>query len=82
MRLRLSVQRNALPPTDVLWTVSDDEASQKAFTIARLLDDVNRIIPLESDTWGLDDYVVTVGGYECLHFAQVGYVLKDEDRVW
>ncbi|KAF2808203.1 uncharacterized protein BDZ99DRAFT_464100, partial [Mytilinidion resinicola] len=81
MRLRLSVQRNTLPPTDVLWTVSDDQVSQKAFTIARLLDDVNRIVPLESDTWGLEDYVVTVGGYECLHFAQVGHVLKDEDRV-
>ncbi|KAF2180376.1 hypothetical protein K469DRAFT_278077 [Zopfia rhizophila CBS 207.26] len=80
MRLRLSVQRHKLPSTEVLWSVANDQA-QQAFTIAKLLEEVNHIIPLESDHWGLEDYVVEVGGFECLHFSPVADILKDEDRV-
>ncbi|ORY14128.1 hypothetical protein BCR34DRAFT_599334 [Clohesyomyces aquaticus] len=80
MRLRISVQRHALPPTNILWTVPDGQSPQ-AYIIARLLEDVNRIIPLEAECWGLEDYVVEVGGFECLHFSPVSQVLKDEDQV-
>jgi hypothetical protein len=55
-------------------------------TIAQLLEDVNAVIPLESqdgegDEWGLEDYVVRVGGHECLHFEFVGNVLREGDGV-
>lgn len=81
MRLRLSIQRHALPPAEVLWNVSEEQAL-KLFSIAQLLEEINHIIPLESEDWGLEDYVVEVGGFECFHFAQVAQVLKDEDRIW
>ena len=81
MRLRLSIQRHALPPAEVLWNVSKEQAL-KLFSIAQLLEEINHIIPLESEDWGLEDYVVEVGGFECFHFAQVAQVLKDEDRIW
>ena len=54
----------------------------KLFSIAQLLEEINYIIPLESQDWGLEDYVVEVAGFECFHFAQVSQVLKDEDRIW
>ncbi|OCL07729.1 hypothetical protein AOQ84DRAFT_440025 [Glonium stellatum] len=80
MRLRLSIQRHALPPVEVLWNISEEQ-SLKLFSVAQLLEEINHIIPLESQDWGLEDYVVEVGGFECLHFSQVAQVLKDEDRV-
>ena len=81
MRLRLSIQRHALPPAEVLWNVSEEQAL-KLFSIAQLLEEINHIVPLESQDWGLEDYVVEVAGFECFHFAQVSQVLKDEDRIW
>ncbi|KAF2475905.1 uncharacterized protein BDR25DRAFT_391295 [Lindgomyces ingoldianus] len=80
MRLRLSVQRHGLPPTNILWTITEEQ-STLAYTIAKLLDDINRIIPLEAEHWGLEDYVVEVAGFECLHFSPVARILKDEDQV-
>jgi hypothetical protein len=80
MRLRLSVQRHRLPLVKVLWTVPESASSQ-AYTITRLLEDVNAILPLETQHWGLDDYVVELGGFECLHFTPVSQSLKDEDQV-
>ncbi|CAI6339476.1 unnamed protein product [Periconia digitata] len=80
MRLRLSVQRNNLPTSNILWNVPDNNSPQ-AYTIARLLDDVNLVFPLESEQWGLEDYTVEVGGFECLHFAPVFQTLKDDDMV-
>ncbi|KAF2017484.1 hypothetical protein BU24DRAFT_420525 [Aaosphaeria arxii CBS 175.79] len=80
MRLRLSVQRNRLPQTQALWTVPEANKSP-AYTIARLLEDVNLIFPLEGDHWGLDDYAVEVGGFECLHFSPVAHTLRDDDIV-
>lgn len=62
-------------------------------TIAQLLEDVNEVVPLETtaDTlgesdevggqWGLEDYVVEVNGFECLHFMDVGGLLRDGDEV-
>lgn len=80
MRLRLSVQRHSLPPTSILWNVPET-SSPLAYTIARLLEDVNHIIPLEAEHWGLEDYVVEVQGFECLHFSPVSQVLKEDDLV-
>ena len=80
MRIRLSVGRHGLPLAEVLWTVQEDQSSRTA-TVARLLDQVNLILPLESEDWGLEDYVVEVGGYECLHFSQLGQVMKEDDLV-
>jgi hypothetical protein len=80
MRLRLSVQRNNLPPTNVLWNVPDTNSLQ-AYTIVRLLEDVNKVLPLEAEQWGLEDYIVEVGGFECLHFSPVAQLLKDDDHV-
>ena len=80
MRLRISVQRNNLPASNIVWTVPDTN-SQQAYTIARLLEDINRVLPLEAEQWGLEDYVVEVGGFECLHFSPVSQTLKDDDVV-
>lgn len=61
------------------------------YTIAQLLEDVNEVIPLETEPqlfddessgqWGLEDYVVEVGGSECLHFMEVEGLLRDGDEV-
>ena len=80
MRLRLTVQRNGLPAANVLWNVSETNSTQ-AYTITRLLEDVNHVIPLEAEHWGLEHYVVEVAGFECLHFSPVVQALKDDDLV-
>lgn len=78
MRLRLSIYRNELPAVNALWPVSNTELK---CTISQLLEQVNAIFPLESGTWGLESYVVTVGGYECLHYHCIGEVCRDEDEL-
>lgn len=84
LRLRLLVRRNGVPDVKLVWpcTPSDD------LTIAKLLTDVNDVIPLESTEWGLEDYTVELGdgtastaSFECLHFQLVSRTLKDEDQV-
>ncbi|KAL1612742.1 hypothetical protein SLS60_000971 [Paraconiothyrium brasiliense] len=80
MRLRLSVQRNNLPVSNILWSVPDTASSQ-AYTFARLLEDVNRILPLEAEQWGLEDYIVELDGFECLHFSPVPQTLKEDDHI-
>jgi hypothetical protein len=80
MRLRLTVQRNNLPVSNILWTVPDT-ASVQAYTFARLLEDINRILPLEAEQWGLDDYAVELGGFECLHFSPVLQTLREDDHL-
>lgn len=64
IRLQLTVRRHALPDVKLLWpcTASDDS------TIAKLLTDVNDVVPLEAEEWDLEDYSVEVNGFECLHF--------------
>ncbi|KAL4878267.1 hypothetical protein BJY04DRAFT_221209 [Aspergillus karnatakaensis] len=61
------------------------------YTVAQLLEDVNEVIPLETEPrlfedqssgqWGLEDYVVEVGGSECLHFMELEGLLRDGDDV-
>ncbi|KAL8850515.1 MAG: hypothetical protein Q9221_004563 [Calogaya cf. arnoldii] len=86
MRLRLTIHRHGLPPARVLWTVADVRPPHSAAgperTVAQLLEEVNEIIPLESEDWGLEDYAVEVGGFECLHFSGTSQVLKEDDEVW
>lgn len=76
MRLRLRIERNALPSTQAIWPVKESKS-----TIAQLLQHINEVFPLEGDEWGLEDYTVTVGGYECLHYHELGAVCRDEDEV-
>jgi hypothetical protein len=81
MRLRITVRRHGLPETPIIWNV-DLETS----TIAQLLEQVNDIIPIESSEWGFEDYAVELKGsdgvnFECLHFQQVGKVMKEDDEV-
>jgi hypothetical protein len=83
MRLRLNIQRHGLPPSLVVWTTGDSgfiKHTQNG-TISQLLEQVNDVIPLESGEWGLEDYIVEINGYECLHF-QPESVFKDDDEVW
>ncbi|KAJ5144706.1 hypothetical protein N7448_002098 [Penicillium atrosanguineum] len=61
------------------------------YTIAQLLEDVNEVVPLETEPsmfdpefggqWGLEDYVVEIAGSECLHFMEVDGLLRDGDEV-
>lgn len=62
------------------------------YTIAQLLEDVNEVVPLETEPglfdeeygggqWGLEDYVVEVAGSECLHFMEIEGLLRDGDQV-
>lgn len=86
MRLQLTIQRHALPPVRILWTTSvlgpPYSAAGTESTISQFLEQINDIIPLESREWGLEDYTVEVGGFECLHFLEIGQVLKEGDEVW
>lgn len=86
MRLQLTVQRHSIPPVKVLWTVESTRPTANAtgasFTISQFLEQVNEVIPLEADDWGLEDYAVEVRGYECLHFSELNQVLKEDDEVW
>jgi len=80
MRLRLTVLRHRLPPTDFLWSISDEQTNTGT-TISRFLTQIDEIVPLEAEHWGLEDYVVCVDNFECLHFQNVGNVLKEGDHV-
>ncbi|KAL9479532.1 hypothetical protein ACSS6W_004318 [Trichoderma asperelloides] len=82
IRLRLVIRRHGLPEIKLVWPCSCAED----VTIAKVLEQVNEVIPLESGEWGLEDYAVELedgkgGSFECLHFQQVGRILKDEDQV-
>ncbi|TQS39312.1 hypothetical protein Golomagni_00168 [Golovinomyces magnicellulatus] len=83
MRLRLSIRRNGLPETNIIWSI--DTASST--TVYQLLEQVNEVVPIESDDkWGLEDYAVEIRGekdlnYECLHFQYIANVLKEDDEV-
>ena len=87
MRLRLTVQRHGLPPVQVLWSLASAVrppllAVGNSISISQFLEQVNEVIPLESEDWGLEDYSVEVRGFECLHFAELNQVLKEDDEVW
>ncbi|KAI4245898.1 MAG: hypothetical protein LQ352_006493 [Teloschistes flavicans] len=85
MRLQLTIQRHGLPSARIIWATdlidtSAATAGSEA-TISQLLEQINDIIPLESTDWGLEDYTIEVGGFECLHFSQASRVLKEDDNV-
>jgi hypothetical protein len=80
MRICLSVFRHGLPATRVIWATTDDQLSS-GILVSRFLSDVNDIIPLESDDWGLEDYVVQLENYELLHFQNLSDVLREDDHV-
>ena len=85
MRLRLSIQRHGLPAVKLLWTAGvlrpPYAAAGSSATISQLLEQVNEVVPLEADEWGLEDYAVEVRGFECLHFSEIDQVLKEDDEV-
>ena len=76
MRLRLRIKRHGLPITQMMWDVNDEGLS-----VSWLLGDIHHAIPLVGDGWGLEDYVVELGHFECLHYDIVGRVFKDLDTV-
>ncbi|KAF5019544.1 hypothetical protein F66182_8437 [Fusarium sp. NRRL 66182] len=82
IRLRLVVRRHSVPEVKLVWpcVLSED------LTVAKLLVQVNDVIPLESRDWGLEDYAVELPdgkgeSFELLHFQPVGKVLKEDDQV-
>ncbi|PIA89030.1 hypothetical protein CB0940_07660 [Cercospora beticola] len=78
MRLRLRIERNELPPVQVLHAIPPTQQSQ---TISQFLQSINALFPLESTTWDISDYTVLVAGYEATHYTEVGQAFKDEDEV-
>ena len=65
-----------------MWAIPADPDTT-AFT---LLQQVNDVIPLESSTWGLEDYIVELEctdgtTFECLHFQPLLEVLDNNDQV-
>jgi hypothetical protein len=85
MRLRLTIHRHSLPPVQILWNTQglrpSHHASNANSTISQLLEQVNEVIPLEAEEWGLDDYVVEVGGFECVHYSILNHILRDDEEV-
>lgn len=84
MRLRLVVRRHNLPETRVLFSVSLDDDP----TISQLLEQINAVIPLESDHWGLDDYALELrtspdgAAFEALHYQHVAAILQHDEEVY
>lgn len=85
MRLRLAIHRHGLPPSYILWNSEglrpNHPASGSNATIAQFLDQINEVVPLEAEEWGLEDYIVEVQGFECVHYTVLNQILKDEDEV-
>jgi hypothetical protein len=82
LRLRLVVRRNALPEVRIIFPIQLGTEP----TIANLLEQVNEIVPLESNDWGLEDYSVELrdangNGFECLHFQPVSQTLNNDEEV-
>ncbi|TLD16488.1 uncharacterized protein PgNI_00099 [Pyricularia grisea] len=84
IRLRLVVRRHNLPETRVLFSVSLDDDP----TISQLLEQINAVIPLESDHWGLDDYALELrsgsdgAAFEALHYQHVAAILQHDEEVY
>ena len=67
----------------VLWkteALRSNQAGHETSTVAQLLEQINEVIPLEAEDWGLEDYAVEVDGFECLHYCSLS-ILKEDDRV-
>jgi hypothetical protein len=80
MRLRLHILRNDLPAVKVMWNTTSLKTGVDEI-VSSLLNSINDIIPLESSCWGLEDYVVELGGFEVLHFQEIAAVFKEDDEV-
>ena len=84
MRLQLTIQRQGLPPTKVLWNSEalrpNHVGNGASTTVAQFLEQINEVIPLEAEDWGLEDYAVEVRGFECLHYCSAS-IFKDDDHV-
>ena len=68
----------------VLWNaggIRPNHGADGTTTIAQLLEQINEVMPLEAEDWGLEDYCVEVNGFECLHFVVLDQILKDDDKV-
>ncbi|RYP40441.1 hypothetical protein DL767_001677 [Monosporascus sp. MG133] len=82
IRLRVVVQRNGLPDNRFMLPLSLEDDP----TVAKLLEHVHsNYFPLESDQWGLEDYVVfrqsSDGSlFECLHFSAIRSLFRDDDQ--
>lgn len=77
------VKRHALPDTPIVWEIDTQYAAP---IISTLLEEINDVIPIESEEWGLEDYAVEIKGkdgvnFELLHFQPVGKVLHEDDEV-
>ncbi|KAK7214966.1 hypothetical protein V2G26_002969 [Clonostachys chloroleuca] len=82
IRLRLTIRRHGIPEVKLVWPC----AASEDFTIAKLLSQVNDVIPLESGQWGFEDYAVELAdasgdNFECLHYQRVASVFKNDDQV-
>lgn len=82
LRIRLVVRRNGLPETRLVYTIPVDDDP----TIAKLVELVNETIPLETEDWGLEDYVVEMRddsgtAFECLHYQTVTSVIEPDEKV-
>ena len=78
LRLRLTIHRNNLSPTNIWWTVRPDDS----LTVTDLLSRINDVVPLESPSgWGLEDYVMSLDGSELLHFQPINDILQANDHV-
>jgi hypothetical protein len=82
IRLRLTIRRHGIPEVKLVWPC----AASEDFTIAKLLSQVNDVIPLESGQWGFEDYAVELAdasgdNFECLHYQRVAAVFKNDDQV-
>ncbi|KAI5843985.1 hypothetical protein DFP73DRAFT_73094 [Morchella snyderi] len=80
MRLRLVINRNSLPTMKIWWDTSALKSGDDR-NISSLLICVSQIVPLEFSKWGLEDYAVEIGGFECLHFQEVDSIIRDGDEV-
>lgn len=83
MRLRLIIQRPELPPVKLLWDTESSFSTSDARLVSTLVSRVNDVFPLLFDNTGLslDNYVVELDGFECLHFQPVDKVFRDGDEV-
>jgi hypothetical protein len=81
MRIYLTVRRNRLEPVDLVWSIPEYASRSAVPTISRLLSSVDEVVPLESNDWGLEDYMVQIEGFECLHYARLEDVLQNGDHV-
>jgi hypothetical protein len=81
MRLRLQIFRGGLPVVKLIWETTDRLKPGIDHIVSNFLVSVDEVFPLEGSTWGLEDYVVELDGYEILHFQELSTVFKDDDTV-